>query len=344
MQSFSIVLTIVAIILIILKLFIYGPIVAILVTGGIATLVYGIGEHFHVEKIKHEKLSDYIHYLNSDYYFPLSTYSFNLSRALRHNDLEEDELMLKWCIYLIYEYQRCGQKLLESIGGKYLLPSIDGVILISKLSEKINNLLLDCFGEKLREVSYLDFSSFADFSDYLEKDCDILNKFKIWIEASKNRKELIVLTYLYSRILSFNTLQFYGGIYDEAKKKFKIKELYKQAKRLLDIYDKLDTINRNTEELREYVNKYVREYKPEDICEITVSKPILVFNNRIFGFVKFKDSYPWLIRVKVNKKGIEPLSYYIYSCKFEYIEDALEKSQKLKDELEDDLLDLLHLR
>jgi len=308
----------------------------------IAIVIYVIGEYFHERKIKAEKFLEWLHDLNKNFYFPLSTYSYNLSEALHYGDLENDELMLKWCIYLIYEYLRHGQKLVKSIGGNYLLPSIDGIKLTSKLSERIRDLLLDCFGEKLQELTNLDFPNFSEFNKYLEKNNrDLLEKFKKWVKVEKHRKELMVFTNLYSEILSANSLLSYGEVYSKIKKEFKVKKLHEQAKKILDIYDKLDTINRNIKELSFYVNKFAKKgYKSEDICEIKVSKPIVVFDG-IFGFVKFKNSFPWLIRVKKTEQGVSPITIFIYSTKYEYIEDALEKSQRLKEKLKDELSMLL---
>ena len=313
-----------------------------IITGSVLGIIglilgYAFREYLYRRRIKPEKFLEWLHDLNKNFYFPLSTYSYNLSDALRRRNLENDELMLKWCIYLIYEYLRHGQKLVKSIGGSYLLPSIDGIKLTSRLSERIRDLLLDCFGEKLQELANLDLPNFSEFNEYLENNRDLLEKFKKWIRIESYRRELMVFANLYSQILGVNSLQSYGGIYGKIKKEFKVKKLYKQAKKILDIYDKLDTINRNIKELSYYVNKFAKEgYKSEDICEIKVSKPILVFDG-IFGFVKFKDSFPWLIRVKKTEQGVSSVISFVYSTRYEYIEDALEKSQKLKEKLKDEL-------
>jgi len=201
----------------------------------VAIVIYIIGEYFHERKIKAEKFLEWLHDLNKNFYFPLSTYSYNLSEALHHGNLENDELMLKWCIYLIYEYLRHGQKLVKSMGGRYLLPSIDGIKLTSKLSERIRDLLLDCFGEKLQELTNLDFPNFSEFNKYMEKNNrDLLEKFKKWVKVEKYRKELMVFTNLYSEILSANSLLSYGKVYSKIKKEFKVKKLHEQAKRILD--------------------------------------------------------------------------------------------------------------
>jgi len=318
-----------------------------IITGSVLGIIgliigYAFREYLYRRRIKTEKFLEWLHDLNKNFYFPLSTYSHNLSEALRHKKLEEDELMLKWCIYLIYEYLRHCQKL--AIRGNYLLSSIDGIKLTLKLSERMRDLLLDCFGERLQELADLDYPNFSEFNEYLENNRDLLEKFKKWIRIKIYKDVLTVFAYLYSRILYADSLLSYGGIYSKIKKEFKVKKLHEQAKKILDIYDKLDTINRNIEELFDYVNKLKKEgYKSEDICEIKVSKPILVFDG-IFGFVKFKDSFPWLIRVKKTEQGVSPITIFMYSTRYEYIEDALEKSQRLKEKLEGELSKLLVLR
>ncbi len=318
-----------------------------IITGSVLGIIgliigYAFREYLYRRRIKTEKFLEWLHDLNKNFYFPLSTYSYNLSEALHHGNLENDELMLKWCIYLIYEYLRHGQKL--AIRGNYLLSSIDCIKLTLKLSERIRDLLLDCFGEKLQELTNLDFPNFSEFNKYLEKDNrDLLEKFKKWVKVEKHRKELMIFTNLYSEILSANSLLSYGEVYSKIKKEFKVKKLHEQAKKILDIYDKLDTININIEELSFYVNKFAKKgYKSEDICEIKVSKPVVVFDG-IFGFVKFKDSFPWLIRVKKTEQGVSSTTSFVYSARYEYIEYALTRSRKLKEKLEDEL-ELLGLR
>ena len=64
-----------------------------------------------------------------------------------------------------------------------------------------------------------------------------------------------------------------------------------------------------------------------------------MFEKSFFGFVKLREDFLWVIYIKKeNGKELEPFKKFKYETKYEHIEEALERSQRLKEKIGEDIL------
>jgi len=309
------------------------------VTAIITAILLWVERRYSIKRLQTEKFLNWLHRLNTQYYSNLASYSGYLSKALRDKRLPKDEALIEWCLYLIYRYIYYGEKF-KSAGGIYLVFSVEGMRDVLKLSQLMYGLLLDCFKERLQELANLGDLEYFKFKEYLkEEHNDILEKFREWIGYEKNRKELVVFSYLYSELLSAEVLSTYGFHYKKVKRVFSLGRLYKSARKVIELYESKKVIERNIDELTKIVNEYSKRYGYDDVCAIEVSEKLLVFEKSFFGFVKFREDFPWVIYVKKeNGKELEPIKKFKYETKYKHIEEALERSQRIKEKIDKGIL------
>jgi len=306
----------------------------------VAVFIFWVGRRYSIKHLQTEKIFDWLHELNTNHYSNLATYSGELSRALRDKRLPQDEALIEWCLYLTCKYVHYGEKF-ESAAGMYLVYSVEGMKYVTKLSQLTHEWLLYCFKENLQDLAHLGDLEFFAFKERLREDHrEIEETFREWIKHEKNRRELAVFSHFYSELLDAEVLSTYRFHYRRVKKIFRLKRLYKSAKKVIELYEHKEVIERNIEELTGIVNKYSKEYGYEDVCTIVVFEELLVFKKRFFRFVKF-GKFPRIIYVKKAEKGVEPFKKFEYETKYKHIEEALVKSQRLKEEIEKDISDFL---
>ena len=305
-----------------------------------AVIIFWVDKRYSIKHLQTEKILNWLHELNTKHYSNLATYSGELSRALQDKRLPKDVALIEWCLYLIGKYVYYGEKF-ESAAGMYLVYSAEGMRDVSKLSQLTHEWLLYCFKESLQDLANLGELEFFEFKERLREDHrDIEEKFREWIKHENNRRELVVFSYLYSALLNAEVLSTYRFHYWRVKKIFRLKRLYKSAKKVIALYEHKEVIERNLVELTGVVNEYSKEYGYDDDCTIVVFEELLVFKKRFFRFVKF-GKFPQVISVKKAEKGVGPFKKFEYKTKYKHIEEALEKSQRLKEEIEKDIRDFL---
>lgn len=315
-------------------------VIGALVSALVAIIVLWVEKRYSIMRLQTES-SNWLRKLNSKHYINLASYSGHLSHVLQDKRLPENELLIEWCLYLIHKYVDYGEKF-RSVAGIYLIYSVEGARAVSNLSQLMYNRLLDCFKESLQELAKLGDLEFFEFKECLRREHkDIVEKFREWIRYEKNRRELVMFSYLYSELLNAEVLSIYYGFhYWKLKRVFCLKSLYKNVKSVIELYESKEVIKRNIDELTKIVNEPSEEYGDKDVCKMLVSDKLLVFEKRFFRFVIFGE-FPWIIYVKKAEKGVEPLKKFEYETKYKNIEEALEKSQKRKKKIEGEINDFL---